>query len=283
VKTTRALLEELLDEARIQAARWRTAVQAADRAEAALAGTDVALAFGVDPRSRAIDFRGYAYSRKRSEASGGSYIVYDETRPQIWKVNLHDGVRPTITARAPHTGYVIPAADAGWVARKLAQHGIRSERLPVGFAGTSAVFRAQGVTFASKPFEGRFSAKVTGAWSAERRSSATGDLLVPIAQPRARLLMHLLEPTGPDSLVAWGYFHTAFEEKPAMETYVAEEQAHLMMAEGRFSRSELEAALKKDPTLAADPRRRLNLFRRRHPSWDDRQNLYPIWRIERRR
>ena len=42
-------------------------------------------------------------------------------------------------------------------------------------------------------------------------SVASGSLFVPIAQPHARLAMHLLEPLAPDSFVTWGFFDVAFD------------------------------------------------------------------------
>jgi hypothetical protein len=289
VRTTRAVLEELLDEARTQAAGWLAIAKTADRAESALAGQELALAFEAQAQGRVIDFRGYAFTRERSAASGASYIRYDESRPQIWKVTLRDRARPTVEVRAPGAGYVIPAAHAEWVARKLRLHGIESEPLLAGGEVASAAgpspwaFRADQITFASKPFEGRFTAKVVGQWREERQAAGAGALFVPVAQPRARLLLHLLEPSGPDSLCAWGFFHAVFEEKQTMEGYVTEEEARKMLAERPALAAELAAALKKDPTLARDPERRLDFFRRRHPSWDDRQNLYPVLRLDRRR
>jgi hypothetical protein len=290
VRTTRAVLDELLDEARTQAAGWRATAEAADRAEAALAGKQVTLAFDVEPQPRVIDFRGYAFTREQSEASGTTYIRYHEDRPQIWKVALRDRARPTVSVRAPGAGYLVPAAHAEWVARKLRLHGIDNEVLPADPRGAAGVatgptwaFRADQITFASKPFEGRFTAKVTGGWRQEDQQVGAGALFVPIAQPRARLLMHLLEPTGPDALCAWGFFHAVFEEKQAMEAYVTEDEARKMLAEKPALKAELAAAMQKDPGLARDPGRRLDFFRRRHPSWDQRQNLYPVLRLERRR
>jgi hypothetical protein len=40
--------------------------------------------------------------------------------------------------------------------------------------------------------------------------------------------------------------------------------------------------MKRDPGLATDPRRRLRFFYRRHPAWDERMNLYPVLRLDRR-
>ena len=138
-------------------------------------------------------------------------------------------------------------------------------------------FRAGEVTF-GKPYEGRTPARVKGAWKAERRALPAGSIFVPIAQPRALLVMHLLEPEGPDSLVSWGFFNGAFEQKEYMEGYVAEVEARRMLAADPTLRAEFERRLL-DPVFARSPEARLDFFYRRHPAWDERVNRVPVLRV----
>jgi hypothetical protein len=44
---------------------------------------------------------------------------------------------------------------------------------------------------------------------------------------------------------------------------------------------EFAQRLDTDPEFARDPAARLDFFYRRHPSWDERLNLYPILRVDR--
>ena len=101
---------------------------------------------------------------------------------------------------------------------------------------------------------------------------------MPIDQPKARLVMALLEPQAPDALAAWGEFNNAFEQKEYMEAYVAEEVAEQMLEDPKV-RAEFDAALK-DATFAKDPDARLRFFAQRHSSWDERFNLYPVLRVD---
>jgi hypothetical protein len=280
VRTTRVILEALLEAAVTQAAGWRAAGQAADAEGEKLGGTEVPLLYKAGPVPRTVDFRGYAYRREPSAISGVPWIEYDERRPQLWHIPLYDKIEPSLVARAPRAGYVVPAAHAAWVAAKLDLHGIRYQRLAraIPRAATLA-FRADGVSFAATPVEGRQPVKLTGHWRPERRDIPAGALFVPIAQPRARLAMHLLEPAASDSLAAWGFFQTAFEEKEGMEAYVAEAEARRMLARDARLRAEFEASLR-DPAFARDPVRRLDFFRRRHPSWNEGFNLYPVLQLD---
>ncbi len=78
--------------------------------------------------------------------------------------------------------------------------------------------------------------------------------------------MALLEPQAPDSLLAWGEFNNAFEQKEYMEPYVAEEVARAMLSRDPPLKSTFERRLKDDPAFAKDPQARLDFFYRRHAS-----------------
>jgi hypothetical protein len=108
---------------------------------------------------------------------------------------------------------------------------------------------------------------------------AAGALFVPIAQPKARLVMAMLEPQAPDSLVSWGFFDVAFEQREYMENYVAEDVAKEMLARDPALRAAFTQRLTTDPAFAASRTARLDYFYARHPSWDQRFNLYPVLRL----
>jgi hypothetical protein len=65
-----------------------------------------------------------------------------------------------------------------------------------------------------------------------------------------------------------------------MEDYVAEAVAEELLARDPQLAAEFARRLDSDPTFARDPAQRLEFFYRRHPSWDDRYQLYPIFRTD---
>jgi len=269
-------LLELMD---AHGADWRRMVHEADARAAALAGTEVPLDWKATDRVRTVDFRGYAYTRTPSDVSGALMTRYDEATPQVWHLPMRDEVVPDHVAVAPAAGYLVPAAHAAWVGAKLRQHGIafRVVDHPLPQAAIEA-FRADTATFADDSFEGHQRLTVTGAWRPEREDLVAGALFVPIAQPRARLVMALLEPMAPDALLQWGAFNNAFERKEYMEAYVAEDVAREMLARDPALKAEFEQRLREDKAFAADPQARLDFFYRRHPSWDQRFRRYPVLR-----
>ena len=279
VRVTHNIILALTDMMAQQGAAWRTLQRAADERATHLGGQEVVLDFDNGPHTITIDFLGYAYTREPSAVSGSLVTHYDTSKPQVWHLPMKDEVIAKITAKAPTGGYIVPAAHAAWVADKLTLHGIRFERMPTELENLQVeTFRATKVIHAKEPFEGHTAMSFEGQWQAERRTVPAGSLFVPIAQPNARVLVALLEPQAPDSLAAWGFFNTAFSPIEYMEPYVAEQVAREMLARDAQVAEQFKQQLAHDPKFAADPQARLDFFYRRSPSWDERLNLYPVYR-----
>ncbi|KAF1720848.1 M14 family metallopeptidase [Pseudoxanthomonas wuyuanensis] len=279
VRITRNTIISVLERTAQNGGHWLQAAHSADATAAALAGQPAPLTWAASPRARTIDFRGYAYTRTPSEVSGALMTRYDETTPQIWQVPLRDDIQPAISVTAPGAGYIVPAAHAAWVGEKLKLHGIQFRRTAAQTGTAVETYRASKTDFAKQSVEGRQRLSVEGAWSRERRDIGNGSLFVPIAQPKARLAMALLEPAAPDSLLAWGGFNNAFEAKEYMEDYVAEQVARQML-EDPAVKAAFEQRLRDDQAFAGDPAARLQFFYQRHRSWDERYNLYPVMRTD---
>jgi hypothetical protein len=227
-----------------------------------------------------VDFKGYAYTREPSAVSGSLVTHYDTGKPQVWHLPFKDVVVPKTHVKAPTGGYVVPAADAAWMSEKLALHGVRFERLAKPEAAAQLeTFRATKVGYSKVPFEGHTTMTFEGQWKPETRDIPAGSLFVPVAQPNARVLVALLEPQAPDSFAAWGFFNTAFEQKEYMEPYVAEAVAREILAKDPKAAAAFNQKLATDPEFAASPQARLDFFYRLSPSWDERLNLYPVYRV----
>ena len=279
VRITRNTVVSVLEHVARDGASWLTTAKQADIAAASLGGRQEPLTYVAAPAARTMEFRGYAYTRTTSDVSGALMTRYDETTPQVWKVPLKDDIRPGIVVEAPGAGYLVPAAEAAWVAAVLKTHGVEYRLLGKAWQGDAQVFRATKSSFGSASVETHQRLTVEGDWTRESRATPAGALFVPIAQPRARLVMALLEPKAPDSLLAWGRFNNAFERKEYMEDYVAEAVAREMLRDPAV-KAEFERRLREDTAFAQSPAARLEFFYRRHPSWDERYQLYPVLRVD---
>ena len=279
VRVTRNTIIALLEQFASHGADWLARAKAADLRSAALAGRPVALDFLAGSAERQIAFRGYQYTRSPSEISGALMTRYDESKPQVWTVPLRYDVQPRTVVTAPMGGYIVPAAHADWVGTKLRQQGVRFIKLEKAISeGEFEAFRAVAPAFSAQSVEGKQRVALPGAWKTEKRSLGAGALFIPIDQPLARLAMGLLEPQAPDSFASWGEFNNAFEQKEYMEDYVAEEVARAQLNADPALAAEFAAKLRDDAAFAADRAARLQFFARRHSSWDERFNLYPVLR-----
>ena len=281
VRITRNTVIAVLELAAKHGADWRRVAQAADLRAQQLGGQPVPLTWTASDKVRTIDFRGYAYTRTPSDVSGALMTRYDDTKPQIWQVPLRDEIVPGVSVAAPKGGYFVSSAYAASVGAKLRQHGIAFDRIERAMPNASVeTFRDETPTFAAASSESHQRLTVDGEWKRETQDIGPGALFVSIAQPKARLVMALLEPLAPDSLLAWGHFNNAFERKEYMEDYVAEDVARDMLARDPALRERFERRLKEDAKFAADPQARLDFFYRLHTAWDERYGLYPVLRTD---
>lgn len=230
------------------------------------------------PNVTTIEFRGYAYKREPSKISGELVTIYDPSTPQIWRVPLRRNTQPSLVIDAPRGGYIVMAGHAQEIGARLTLHGIELAPIPNDIEADVSCFRAERTEFADAPFEGRMRVKLHGKWNEERQRIPARSLFVPIEQRLARLAMALLEPQAPDSFAAWGFFNSWFEQKEYIEPYVAEMiGTELLESDARLA-EEFARKLETDPAFAQDPNARREFFQRRHPSWDRRYRLYPVYR-----
>ena len=282
VEITRKVLLALVELANRDGLHWLQAAAAADRAALLLGGQTIALSHKNTDHHRDIYFPGYAYKKSLSQISGNpAALSYDAKTPEIWKIPFYDEVVPDRVSEAPRGGYLVPTGQAALVAAKLKLHNLRFRVLETGLSERPLqVFRAESADLSKRSFEGRQQLAVKGQWRSEKQSLPPGSLWVPIAQPNSRLLLALLEPMAPDSLLSWGFFNAHFEQKEYMEEYVAETVGKEMLEQHPDLKAEFLQKVASDPEFARNSAARLDFFYRHHPSYDQRFNIYPVMRSQ---
>ncbi len=279
VRSTHVTVKAVLKAIANNGQQWLQAAKNADAQALAVGGKPVALSYAASDKSRMIDFKGYEYTRTMSDISGAMMTRYDDKKPQIWKLSVRDDVQPKLIVVAPKGGYIVAAARADWVGEKLKQHGIQFQKISVTTINAPLeTYRAEAANLEVKSNEGHQRINLQGVWKTETRTVQAGGLFVPIAQAKSTLVMSLFEPAAPDALVAWGSFNTAFEQKEYMEAYVAEETAREQLAADPALFIEFMHKVTTNDAFAKSPQARLEFFARRHSSWDERFNLYPVMR-----
>lgn len=280
VKATAETIRSTLSQVAQYGKQWQEAANAADQRSKQLAGDSVVLDYKTEKTPTAIEFQGYAYTRTPSEISGALMTRYDERKPETWKIPLYKDISAKLSVVAPKAGYIVPPAFADFIEARLNTHGIISKRIAKPQALTSVEqFNTNTAELSAQSFESHQALKISGQWQKQDLEIAAGSLFVPIAQAKSALVMALLEPQAPDSYLSWGFFNNQFERKEYMEDYVAEEVAQEMLKDPAI-KAEFDAKLASDKAFADSPQQRLEFFARKHSSWDERYQVYPVLRTD---
>jgi len=267
-----------------QSATLLQAVQASDQAAAQLGRRyDPRPSFPVAFRTimdqwEDIIYHGFQVRYAQGEIGGAEYPVYS-TIPADVASKYYNSVEPAAVI-SPPLGYLVPRA---WqqVVEVLKAHGVECQMLLQEVAGEFETYRFSQIKFRAAPYEGRQSVTCMIEPVTQRMAFLPGDWYVPLANPRSKLIMYLLEPRSTDALLGWGFFNTIFEDREYFESYVMEPLAKRMAAEQPALAAEFSAKLSADSAFAHDARQRLAFYYLHSPYQDAKKNLYPVARVTR--
>ncbi|HVF22283.1 MAG TPA: M14 family metallopeptidase [Pyrinomonadaceae bacterium] len=234
------------------------------------------LSFELTDESTPFELKAFEYVTEESEVSGDLRVIYGR-EPLDLTIPMYDTFRVTAAA-APPLHYIIPAQWREPI-DILKEHGVRHKTLTTSTSIEVESYRFVNVAWPSAPFEGRHMPRFDVERVNEVRQFPKGSMVVPVAQPLGKVILNLLEPEAPDSLVKWGFFNAIFEEKEYAEHYVLETLAREMMEKDPELKREFESLVARDADFAASPSARLRFFYKRSPYWDPQMNLYPVGRI----
>ncbi|MEK7249054.1 MAG: peptidase M14, partial [Bacteroidota bacterium] len=215
---------------------------------------------------------------EQSTISGTQRRIYTGERVEI-SVPFFDDIAVADSVSIP-LAYLVPQ-EWKFVADVLEVHGVKVDRLAESVSIEVESYKFADVKFRERPYEGRQGATFKTERITETRSYPKGTLLVRTDQRGAKVGVHLLEPKGPDSFVAWGFFNAIFEQKEYAESYVMEEVAAKMLAEDSALRMEFDQKVKSDSSFAKSPTARLNWLYLRSKWADPWLNNYPVGRVVR--
>ena len=275
-------LRAALEEANRDPERLRQLGREADERTLAMIGDsyDPARLFPLDfeltDEQKPFALRAFTYETDESEISGDLRVVYGR-EPLDLTVPMYDTFRVT-RAVAPPRAYIVPV-EWSEVIEVLKAHGLELHPLFEAKEIEVESYRFDNVVWPAGPFEGRHMPRFEVEQIVHTRVFHEGSVVVPLAQPLAKVAMNLLEPEAPDSFARWGFFNAIFEEKEYGEPYVLEALAREMIAGDPSLKQEFEALVQTDAEFAASPYERLRFFHKRSPYWDPQMNLYPVGRI----
>ncbi|MFZ4464445.1 MAG: M14 family metallopeptidase [Bacteroidales bacterium] len=228
--------------------------------------------------SSQILFKGIEYVVDKSDLTGGDWFKYDNTKAVDMYLPIFEKVNPTSLIHLPEA-YIIPAE---WqdIIERLKLHGIKM--IPIENEETKKVeiYVFTKNEWQKTPYEGRFRmSKIKYDKKVSMITYSTGSVIVPMDQPLAKIIAHMLEPDGNGSFLEWGFFNQIFEQKEYAESYVMEPLARKMLDSIPGLRTEYEHKMQSDSLFAKDSWEQLNWFYSKTPWWDTHYKVYPIGRI----
>lgn len=233
------------------------------------------LQIALSDKSEPFELKAVEYKLEDSQISGGKKIVYGTQPKTITVKKFDEGV--VKSSVAPPLFYIVPPQWKEAIER-LEAHGIRFERTKNEFMIEVESYRLSEPKWAQNSFENRLPVSYKTAPIKEVRKFPANSVLIPLDQPSANVVIHLLEPNSTDSLVSWGFFNAIFEQKEYFSDYIMEKIAAEMLAKDDNLRKEFEERLK-DEKFAKSPRARLQFFYERSPYSDKKIGVYPVGRI----
>lgn len=239
-------------------------------------GKRVVLAAKLRSDKRPFTFKAYAYTPYESAVSGSKIHAWDRSMPMDVESTIQDTYEPSVTVTLP-AAYAVPPQWKN-VQDLLALHGLKGIEIKVSTRSSFDTYKFTDVKFGDGSFESRFTPSFKVETIREERTLMPGTLVYPTNQVGAKLLAHMLEPEGPDSLAQWGFFNVMFEGKEYFEEYAMEPVAKRMLDTDPKLRSEFEERLK-DEKFAKNSRARLQFFYERSPYYDVWLNKYPVVKL----
>jgi murein tripeptide amidase MpaA len=224
-----------------------------------------------------VEFLGVEYDVETSPLTGGPWFRYHTDRPVTFTLPLFDHNLPTATAMLPEA-YIIPAE---WieVIERIKAHGIAMQTLAKPLTLEVETYRFKNPNFRTTPNEGRHTVNTSLVPVTIERTYQPGSVIIPLNQPKARLIARMLEPGSSDSFLQWGFFNAIFEQKEYAETYKMEPLAQQMLREDESLQREFEKARTENPELFNSQWAMLNWFYSKTPWWDQRKDVYPVGRV----
>lgn len=216
----------------------------------------------------------YEWRLEPSVVTGEPQVRYLSRTPAPIEVPWLHASRVGRSVARPRGYLVLP----GWpeIERRIADHGLRFERLAAGGEMEVETVRVSKPRYAASTRQGLTRVEADVQRARERRAVPPGTLWIPADQPDFDVAVHLLEPEAPDSLFAWGMLSGVLERKEYIDPFLLEAEARRQLGDPAAAGAWAKAL--EDPAFAADRRARYEWWFARTPWWDETVGLLPFYR-----
>ena len=225
-----------------------------------------------------FSFLGFEAAYKKSEATTGSRLYYDRSKPYKKDIPYFKEYKATTTINIPEA-YIIPKAF--WnIIDLLKNNNIQLTQLKKDTIISVEGYRIADYKTASYAYEGHYlhrNTKVTPEKS--NKAFAKGDYVVSTQQKGVKYLLETLEPEGIDSFFNWNFFDTMLQQKEGYSDYVFEDTAAQLLKDNPAIKAALELKKNTDAAFAKSPEAQLDWIYKNSVYYEKAHMQYPIYRI----
>ncbi|MCX7875328.1 MAG: M14 family metallopeptidase [Melioribacteraceae bacterium] len=234
------------------------------------------LSFDVSDKSKPFLYKGIEAIEEDSWITGKKVLRYTG-KPFEKEIPFFDDniVRDSIDIP---TSYIIPIENK-YLVERIKVHGINVDVLKKDKKFIVEKYKLKNVRYGTTSYENHFQPSYEYDKIMDTVIISKGNFIIDLQQRTLGVIVHLLEPKGPDSFLKWGFFNSIFEPKEYFEEYSMEPIAQKMVRDNPKLKDEFENYINSDPKIKENPRRRLNFFYERSPYFDKQLNVYPILRV----
>ena len=118
------------------------------------------------------------------------------------KVPVYDRFDPVLEQTIPYA-FVIPQEQAPVVLEHMRRHGLFIEQLVEGTTLPVERFAIDSIARRGQPFQGHQEVSLEGRWQRDSVALPAGTYVLRGGQPKAILMLYLLDPQSDDGLVTW--------------------------------------------------------------------------------
>lgn len=188
-----------------------------------------------------------------SDLSGAPWTYIDHTAPVTLQIPYYMSYKQERNVKLPRA-YIIPQEQRQTL-DLLDAHGIFYERCPANDTLLVETYRFINPRWSPYPYEGRLTLSADYQVQIESVPVRKGDIVVPTAQPKVKVVAHMLEPKSTTSLVYWGFYNAW--ARPETEFWVRlnymEIKGREMLTENPALREAFEQKKAMDPAFASNP------------------------------
>lgn len=225
-----------------------------------------------------FSFLGYEAGHKKSEATTGSRLYYDKTKPFKKDIPYLKEYKSVQEITIPEA-YIIPKAF--WnVIELLKSNNLSYTQLKKDTLIEVESYKIQDYKTAGSAYEGHYIHRDTKIIANKTKVAfAKGDYLFPTTQKGVKYLLETLEPQGVDSFFNWNFFDTMLQQKEGYSEYVFEDTAAQLLIDNPKLKYELEQKKTANPDFAKSPEAQLDWIYKNSVYYEKAHLQYPIYRL----